>query len=435
VTFNETGQALLVGAYWEDEAAVALQTTTIHQYEYDQRKPSAGSGQAMLVETTRQIGHGPTLTVVEYVYDGDGNRVQQIDYTGPTAVTTTYTNDILGLVQVLVASNGLTTTHHLFGLDLIQQSDGTQTRILLTDGLGSIRTEMVGNNVDVTITYEPFGNLLERTGNSGTAYGFTGEQHDRATGLLYLRARYYNPGLRLFSDRDAYPGSMTRPSTLHDYSYVSNDPVNKIDPSSLCEEVGDEACWSIYENIIYRFPQAEDQLYPYNYRQVPLQELPAQRLRIELRGLEQIAQNPSAPSGNETPEPVATPPSDAVTPTPPSPQHPMIGPLDKSDFIGWWEVLIYRRRGDGVSVYTERLVSFAPRLNNIISGCIQRRDYRLGDYHYCNFFGKHGRYFTQATMYVDGEDFTLEDWGTFINTIQDRMIHQVELERQASQDE
>jgi RHS repeat-associated protein len=54
--------------------------------------------------------------------------------------------------------------------------------------------------------------LLARTGTSGTACGFTGEQHDEATGLLFLRARYYNPALRAFMGNDG--GGVGRRKTV-----------------------------------------------------------------------------------------------------------------------------------------------------------------------------------------------------------------------------
>jgi hypothetical protein len=57
--------------------------------------------------------------------------------------------------------------------------------------LGSVRVEMVGGAIDSATTYEPYGKLLARSGASGTVYGYTDEQHDAATGLVYLRARYY----------------------------------------------------------------------------------------------------------------------------------------------------------------------------------------------------------------------------------------------------
>jgi RHS repeat-associated protein len=166
-----------------------------------------------------------------FVYDGDGNRAQQVDHTGSQPITTTYTNDNSGLSQVLVSDDGTTKTTNLLGLSLIQQDDGAIVRTLLADRLGSVRVEMVGNAIDSTTTYEPYGKLLARTGTSGTVYGYTGEQYDGAAGLVYLRARYYNPNLKLFMSRDPFPGWQTLSASQHGYSYVHNNPVNLTDPS------------------------------------------------------------------------------------------------------------------------------------------------------------------------------------------------------------
>ena len=160
-----------------DISAMSTRTT----YTYNQRN--------LLTSQTLWSLSEPSLQA-EYFYDGSGDRMQQVDYSA--GITITYTNDILGLTQVLVADDGTTRVYNLFGLDLIHQEDGTVIRFLLTDGLGSVRTEMVGSAVDSVTTYSPYGSLLAQTGTSGTTYGFTGEQHDNSTGLLYLRARYYN---------------------------------------------------------------------------------------------------------------------------------------------------------------------------------------------------------------------------------------------------
>ncbi|MCI0645111.1 MAG: hypothetical protein L0346_09540, partial [Chloroflexi bacterium] len=133
--------------------------------------------------------------------------------------------------QVLIADDGTNQVANLFGLDLIHQDDGAETRTLLADGLGSIRLEMVGSTVEVATTYDPYGNTLAQSGASNTAYGFTGEQADKATGLLYLRARYYNPGLRLFMARDPWSGDQQAPLTMHGYAYGLNNPANYVDPS------------------------------------------------------------------------------------------------------------------------------------------------------------------------------------------------------------
>jgi RHS repeat-associated protein len=171
-------------------------------YEYDQRN-------LMISHTLSISGTAPQLQAA-YSYDGSSNRVQQVDHTGTTPITTTYTNDIVGLSQVLVADNGNSQTHMLYGLDLISQDDGNETRYLLADGLGSVRVEMVDDTIETTTTYAPFGNLLQQTGSSGTVYGFTGEQYDTSTEQLYLRARYYNPTLHAFMGKDPWNGNSVR---------------------------------------------------------------------------------------------------------------------------------------------------------------------------------------------------------------------------------
>lgn len=212
-------------------------------YTYDQRNLLTAASQT----------HGSTSLVAEYAYDGDSNRLQQVDYTGSKTITTTYTNDILGLSQVLVATQGANQVHNLFGLDLIHQDTSTQTLTLLTDGLGSIRLEMAATLIKAT-TYDPYGNPLTTSGTSGTSYGFTGEQEDNSTSLLYLRARYYSPSLNQFQSRDPFAGYPRRPASYHGYSYVYASPVNLTDPNGRdpwwCDEsageYGKDSCYSIY---------------------------------------------------------------------------------------------------------------------------------------------------------------------------------------------
>ncbi|MBE2197081.1 MAG: hypothetical protein IAE79_00630, partial [Anaerolinea sp.] len=62
----------------------------------------------------------------------------------------------------------------------------------------------------------------------------TGEQEDAATGLVYLRARYYNPSLKVFISRDPFPGHIALPASQHGYSYAHNNSPNYTDPSGSC---------------------------------------------------------------------------------------------------------------------------------------------------------------------------------------------------------
>jgi RHS repeat-associated protein len=73
--------------------------------------------------------------------------------------------------------------------------------------------------------------LLAAQGTRPSALQYTGEQNDLDTGLIYLRARWYDPATGRFTTRDPFPGFVALPQTLHPYVYVNNNPVNLTDPS------------------------------------------------------------------------------------------------------------------------------------------------------------------------------------------------------------
>lgn len=219
------------------------------------------------------------VTLTEYAYDGNGDRVQQVVYENGTPIATNYTNDPQGLTQVLVAETDGDATYNVFGQGLISSETAGGTYFSLADGLGSVRVEVVDGVVTNISTYSPYGKLIAQIGWFGTTYGFAGEQYDQMTQLVYLRARYYNPYINQFQSRDPFHGYSKLPQTQNGYSYVSNNPINRVDPSGLCEEyLPDESCWSLYEEIIRRFPSANDKSYLYNLELRPLKDLPYSRL-------------------------------------------------------------------------------------------------------------------------------------------------------------
>jgi RHS repeat-associated protein len=104
---------------------------------------------------------------------------------------------------------------------------------MIQDGLGSVRG--VASNPLAMLEsrqYSPYGMPFGMTGANQTPFGFTGEPTDANT-LLYLRARYYAPGLGAFTARDPLKGMAQRPMSLNGYMYVEGDPVNTIDASGM----------------------------------------------------------------------------------------------------------------------------------------------------------------------------------------------------------
>jgi|GEM_PF-2830479 len=96
------------------------------------------------------------------------------------------------------------------------------------DQLGSTVTSSGGENT----RYFPFG--ATRSGNIGTAYRFTGQRQDVA-GLYFYQARWYDVQIGRFLQPDTIVPSPGNPQSLNRYSYVRNNPLNRVDPSGYTD--------------------------------------------------------------------------------------------------------------------------------------------------------------------------------------------------------
>lgn len=105
----------------------------------------------------------------------------------------------------------------------------------LLDALGSVRqlTSNTGVNL-LKRSYTADGSIRFSSGSGISRLGFAGELQDTTTGIVYLRARHYNPALGRFLQRDSFGGFAQRPQSLNRYSYAGSNPVNYSDPSGHC---------------------------------------------------------------------------------------------------------------------------------------------------------------------------------------------------------
>lgn len=171
-------------------------------------------------------------TRVEYAYDGDGNRVAKtVD-----GMQTTYTNHVDGPIpHVLTEDSAGTSIRYTGGHQLLSQIDlGTGTVLYpLKDALGStIALADQESNLVASYQYDAFGAIRSSEGQS-PSYGFAGERYDPESGLIYLRARYYDPALGRLMSIDPLPGTILNPQTQNGYTYANNNPVNLADPLGL----------------------------------------------------------------------------------------------------------------------------------------------------------------------------------------------------------
>jgi RHS repeat-associated protein len=115
------------------------------------------------------------------------------------------------------------------GLDEIySRADSTGTKSFLTDALGStLAPADSSGSVSTSYTYEPFGNATLIGAASSNTFQYTGREND-GTGVSYLRARYYSPGLQRFLSEYLIetPGSS--------FAYARDLPTMLTDRTGLC---------------------------------------------------------------------------------------------------------------------------------------------------------------------------------------------------------
>jgi RHS repeat-associated protein len=158
-----------------------------------------------------------------FSYNGLGDRLTQNGVH--------YTLDLnAGLTQVLADG----TNTYLYGLDRIAETQGTTREYYLGDALDSVRQiTNDGGTITLARNYEPYGKTAQTIGTAQTDYGFTGEATD-ASGLIYLRARYYESLTGRFTARDSYEGDVNTPASLNRFNYAHSNPVMNTDPSGHC---------------------------------------------------------------------------------------------------------------------------------------------------------------------------------------------------------
>ncbi len=194
-------------------------------------------------------GDGTPEQVIDYTYNQQGIRVKQVsvDDTYGT-VTTEYlidANNHTGYAQVIeeiVTDYTGTRTDRMYawGHDLISQVDTQMLYSMynnvpvffLYDGHGNTRILYDLDTLGLqSFRYDAFGKVFGGYEGAMTNHLYSGEYMDKATGLQYLRARYYNPSVGRFNRLDPYQGNLYDPQSLHKYLYCHADPVNEWDPT------------------------------------------------------------------------------------------------------------------------------------------------------------------------------------------------------------
>ncbi len=128
-------------------------------------------------------------------------------------------------------------THAGIDNPLIHTGANGASQFYQQDGLGSVvaMTDAAGTLLGAH-QYDAWGTVVTRSGHL-QRFGYTGREAD-ATGLLYYRARYYDPSTGRFTQRDP----LGFVDGVNQYAYAANNPVMFVDP------FGTVATGSIHNN-------------------------------------------------------------------------------------------------------------------------------------------------------------------------------------------
>ena len=213
-----------------------------------------------LIETKAADG-----TVTAYTYDAENTRLtEETENTRHTFVTdkeTTYSQLLTETISEkhLLTYKETATITYTYGNGLISDSrkeaKGSDTEkryyhynhigstTAITDADGDLLYRIAyGTYGELTGIYDTDGELVEdktaviRSENLRFLYNGRYGVETGANGLYYMRARYYNPQIKRFINRDIIDGSITDSQSLNKYSYVQGNPVNLIDPFGLCAQ-------------------------------------------------------------------------------------------------------------------------------------------------------------------------------------------------------
>ncbi|MBZ2190589.1 RHS repeat-associated core domain-containing protein, partial [Alcanivorax sp. JB21] len=185
----------------------------------------------------REITQGGS-TLGQFLYDYRGMRTEKQGERGIER----YTHDDQAVLFQSDGNNTLTARYD-YGPDrlLSLRAANSLPEYYLFDALNSpIALTRRDGTVSARYSYDAWGNTRQQSGTSFNRFGFTGHEHDQETGLIYAKARYYDPETARFLSQDPWSGDVSMPPSLHKYLYAYQNPTVYVDPDGWAALISDE---------------------------------------------------------------------------------------------------------------------------------------------------------------------------------------------------
>jgi len=211
---SATNQITNSGYIYYNAGNMTHDATAAYAYDGANRLTRINTGPAYTYFGPQRIKKVVGSTTTRYIYSGSKPIAEYVNGANVNSPSTEY---VYAGSQLLVTLVGSTPTYHHpdhLSNRAETNSSGTRTR---------------------TFGQLPFGETWYETGTADK-WKFTGHERDSGTGetgLDYANFRHYSSAQGRFLSADLMSGRLHDPQSLNRYSYVSNDPVNRIDPLGL----------------------------------------------------------------------------------------------------------------------------------------------------------------------------------------------------------
>ncbi|MFI2857643.1 RHS repeat domain-containing protein [Paenibacillus sp. JSM ZJ436] len=132
---------------------------------------------------------------------------------------------------------GRVSAAYVYGLGLIGRENADGRYQSYHYDLRGSTTRLTDEEGDVTdrYTYGAFGELVKHEGTTRQPFAYNGRDGVQTdiNGLYTMRARYYNPDIKRFMNRDVLRREVSLGLSMNRFAYVNGNPVTCVDPLGL----------------------------------------------------------------------------------------------------------------------------------------------------------------------------------------------------------